>query len=65
MSTPPNERPSAGLFLLMSACYFGAYFGLKYGVFGGEMPWYYNLALILACLAVVYAIRNSRQEGRG
>ena len=62
MATPTDERPSRGLFLTMSFVYFGCYFGLKYGVLGGELPWYYNLALIGACLAVVFAIKRNRQN---
>ncbi len=53
-----QDRPSAGLFILMTAVYFGAYFGLKYGVFGGALPWYYNVALILACLLLALALRK-------
>ncbi len=42
----------------MTAAYFGAYFGLKYGVFNGEMPWYYNAALIVTCLLLALALKN-------
>ena len=53
-----KEKPSPLLFLGMTAVYFGTYFGLKYGVFGGVMPWYYNLALILACFVLMMALRQ-------
>ena len=53
-----KDKPSPGLFLLMTAVYFASYFGLKYGVFGGELPWYYNLTLILACLCLALWLRN-------
>ena len=53
-----KDKPGTGLFLLMTAVYFGSYFGLKYGVFGGALPWYYNLALILACLTLALALRK-------
>ncbi|MFT7120272.1 MAG: hypothetical protein ACJAZ9_000442 [Neolewinella sp.] len=53
-----KEKPSIGLFFLMTLAYFGAFFGLKYGVFGGNIPWYYNLGLILACLILAMALRN-------
>lgn len=46
----------------MTLVYFGAYFGLKYGVFGGAMPWYFNLALIAACLLLAVYLRNSRVD---
>ncbi|MBC6993088.1 hypothetical protein QWY85_14660 [Neolewinella lacunae] len=42
----------------MSATYFGAYFGLKYGVFGGSLPWYLNALLILSCLLLAFALRR-------
>ena len=48
-----KDRPSTKVFVLMTLIYFGAYFGLKYGVFGGALPWYYNLLLILLCLGLV------------
>lgn len=60
-STKPT-KPSTGLFLLMSAVYFGAYFGLKYLVFGGAMPWYYNVALIAGCLLLALALKNRFQN---
>lgn len=53
-----EDRPSAGLFLLMTALYFGLYFGLKYGVFGGVLPWYYNLGLIVGCLALALFVNR-------
>jgi hypothetical protein len=59
-STKP-KKPSIGLFLLMSLVYFGGYFGLKYGVFGGAMPWYYNVSLIVACLLLALALKNRFQ----
>jgi len=61
MESTEKKKPSIGLFLLMSAVYFGAYFGLKYGVFGGAMPWYYNLALIAGCLLLAIALKNRFQ----
>lgn len=57
-----NDKPSVGLFVLMTLAYFGAYFGLKYGVFGGEMPWYFNIALIAACMLLALFLRNKGQE---
>lgn len=53
-----KSKPSLKLFLLMSLVYFGTFFGLKYGVFGGQIPWYYNLALILVCLILMMALKN-------
>ena len=53
-----KDKPSPGLFLLMTAVYFGAYFGLKYGVFGGALPWYYNVALIAACLLLALTLHR-------
>ncbi len=53
-----KEKPSPALFLLMTAVYFGSYFGLKYGVFGGSMPWYLNLILIGACLGLALWLRR-------
>ena len=53
-----QEKPSPQLFLLMTLVYFASYFGLKYGVFGGMMPWYYNLILILACLGLALWLRG-------
>jgi hypothetical protein len=57
----PN-KPSAGLFVLMTAVYFGAYFGLKYGVLGGELPWMFNLMLILACLGLAFLLHRRGQK---
>ncbi|SER14228.1 hypothetical protein [Neolewinella agarilytica] len=57
----PN-KPSTGLFILMSAVYFGAYFGLKYGVLGGELPWMYNLILILVCLGLALLLHRRGQK---
>lgn len=56
-----QNKPSPILFLLMTGGYFGAYFGLKYGVFGGVLPWYYNVVLILACLLLALALRRRFQ----
>lgn len=53
-----KNKPSLGLFLLMSVVYFGAYFGLQYGVFGGTLPWYWNAALILGCLVLFFGLKN-------
>ena len=53
-----QDKPSLGLFLLMTAVYFASYFGLKYGVFGGNLPWYLNLILIGACLGLALWLRN-------
>jgi len=36
-----KDKPSPKLFILMTVVYFGSYFGLKYGVFAGAMPWYF------------------------
>ncbi len=58
-----KDRPSPKLFILMTLIYFGAYFGLKYGVFGGALPWYYNAALIVACLSLVLAFRARSAKG--
>ena len=58
MDPAKSARPSIGLFLLMTAVYFGGYFGLKYGVFGGEMPWYYNAALIGICLLLAMILKG-------
>lgn len=57
-----QDKPSLGLFILMTAVYFGAFFGLKYGVFGGVLPWYFNLALILTCLLLALALRKYFQQ---
>ena len=59
-----KDKPSPRLFILMTLVYFGSYFGLKYGVFGGDLPWYYNLALIFACLALMLALRQ-REKRKG
>ena len=53
-----KEKPSPKLFFLMTIVYFGTFFGLKYGVFGGNMPWYYNLLLIFLCLGLMIALKN-------
>jgi hypothetical protein len=53
-----KDKPSGRLFLLMMAVYFGSYFGLKYGVFGGALPWFLNLLLIVVCLGLVFLLRN-------
>jgi len=58
MEPAKRDQPSIGLFLLMTAAYFGAYFGLKYGVLNGEMPWYYNAALIGTCLLLALVLKN-------
>lgn len=42
----------------MTAVYFGGYFGLKYGVFSGQMPWYYNAVLIGTCLLLAIVLKN-------
>ncbi|NJC25820.1 hypothetical protein [Neolewinella antarctica] len=60
-----KDKPSVGLFLLMTAVYLGAYFGLKYGVLGGNLPWYYNLALIVSCLLLAFFLRNKVGERTG
>ena len=67
LSMPPARpgRPSPKLFILMTLVYFGAYFGLKYGLFGGTLPWYYNLALILACLGLALTLRSRFGEKQG
>ena len=53
-----DNKPGIGLFLLMTGLYFATYFGLKYGVFGGELPILLNVALIGACLALVFFVRG-------
>jgi len=58
MEPTRTDKPSPALFLLMTAVYFGAYFGLKYGVFGGELPWYLNVALIAVCLLLALLLRK-------
>jgi hypothetical protein len=58
MEPTRTDKPPPLLFLLMSVVYFGAYFGLKYGVFGGAMPWYFNVALIMACLLLALALHK-------
>lgn len=61
MEPTRTDKPSLGLFLLMTLVYFGAYFGLKYGVFGGVLPWYFNVALIFSCLLLALALRKRFQ----
>lgn len=56
-----QEKPSPKLFLLMTVVYFGTFFGLKYGVFGGNMPWYYNLLLIFLCLGLMIGLKNRQK----
>ena len=51
-----KEKPSPSLFLLMTVVFFGAYFGIKYGLVGAGMPWYLQAALIMACLLLVFFI---------
>lgn len=51
-----KEKPSPALFLLMTVVFFGAYFGIKYGLVGAGMPWYFQAALIIACLLLVFYI---------
>ncbi len=53
----PN-KPSLGLFLLMTVIYFASYFGLKYGVLGGELPMLLNAGLIAVCLGLVFLVRR-------
>jgi len=53
-----KDKPSVGLYLLITVVYFGTYFGLKYGLFAGQMPWYYNVALIVGCLLLALALRR-------
>ena len=53
-----KDKPSPAVFLLMTAVYFASYFGLKYGVFGGVLPWGYNLLLIGGCLAIALFLRG-------
>ncbi|CAH0999648.1 hypothetical protein LEM8419_00948 [Neolewinella maritima] len=53
-----KDKPSPTLFLLMTVVYFASYFGLKYGVFGGALPWGYNLLLIAACLGIAFFLRG-------
>lgn len=62
MEPTETKKPSIWLFLLMTAVYFGGYFGLKYGVFGGAMPWYFNVALIVACLLLAVTLKNRFQS---
>ncbi len=56
----PN-KPSVGLFFLMTAIYFATYFGLKYGVFGGELPVLLNIGLIVVCLGLVFLVKRRAQ----
>ncbi|MCP9235790.1 hypothetical protein [Lewinella sp. JB7] len=56
-----KDKPGPGLFLLMTAVYFASYFGLKYGVYGGDMPVLLNILLIAACLGLALLVR---QRGR-
>ena len=58
MEPTRKDKPSPRLFLLMTVVYFGGYFGLKYGVFGGDAPWYVSLILIAVCLVLVLALRR-------
>ena len=53
-----KDKPSPTVFLLMTVVYFASYFGLKYGMFGGALPWTYNLLLIGACLAIALFLRG-------
>lgn len=62
MEPTSNSKPRPAVFLLMTAIYFAAYFGLKYGVFGGALPWYYNLALILVCLGIALGTKGWMTE---
>lgn len=57
-----KNKPSLGLFLLMTTVYFGAYFGLKYGLFGGRLPWGYNIGLIIGCLLLALALNRGGRE---
>lgn len=57
-----KDKPSPLLFLLMSAVYFGSYFGLKYGVFGGSVPWYANVGLIGGCLLLALGLHRRFSE---
>ena len=52
------DKPGPALFVLMTLTYFGAYFGLKYGIFSGTLPWYYNLLLIAGCLGLALLLRG-------
>ena len=64
-----KDKPSPLLFLGMTALYLGAFFGIKYGVFGGRMPWYANLALIALALLAALRLRSrfarAGEEGNG
>lgn len=53
-----EDKPSPGVFLLMTGVYFATYFGLKYGVFEGSLPWYFNLVLIGLCLGLALLLRG-------
>jgi hypothetical protein len=53
-----KDKPSLGLFIIMTMVYFGAYFGLKYGLMGGNLPWFYNLGLIVLCLGIALLLRD-------
>ncbi|MBB4078569.1 hypothetical protein GGR28_001182 [Lewinella aquimaris] len=53
-----KDKPGLGLFLLMTAVYFASYFGLKYGVFGGEMPVLLNILLIVVCLGLAFFVQR-------
>ena len=52
------DKPSTRVFLLMTAVYFAAYFGLKYGVFAGTPPVWLNIVLIGVCLALAFFVRS-------
>lgn len=51
-----KDKPSLPLFLLMTVVFFGAYFGIKYGLINAAMPWYLQATLIAACLLLVFFI---------
>lgn len=59
-----KEKPSLGLFLIMTVVYFISYFGLRFGLnyllvrTGGTWEGYYSIVLILFSLLPVFAIRN-------
>ena len=57
-----KDKPSLGLFIVMTALYFGTYFGLKHLVFGGSMPPLLNLLLIAACVGGVFLFKRTMDK---
>ena len=53
-----KDKPSPAVFFLMTATFFAAYFGLKYGVLGPATPWYVQALLIFVALGLVLAVHR-------